>query len=221
MDGSSGVQGRNLEVESMSSGAHRRKKNPSSISTSTSGGVALPRHVAVDDLAEPCATLSWDPREEREWVRRNIHDYRLGPYYEPSDVQRKWSPQLLSPYPIEHLLSPSLEEAIQRLRPETSSVQTADDHANTAEETRGNNLQDIWVWYIDAGGALIVFAASFMTALLLITVGQTGIGPAFTTAGWVLAARTLLILMAKTYMGVRLKRDEGVEEIALRPRRQD
>ena len=97
----------------------------------------------------------------------------------------------------------------------TLEEEASDDNTSVAEVPHPPILHEAWAWYIQNGGALLVFAASLTTALLLILVGQTGIGPAFTAAGWVLAGGTLLTVTVKACVSERPKKKSRGRDVAL------
>ncbi|MCJ1471417.1 hypothetical protein MMC13_000056 [Lambiella insularis] len=194
-------QEQQASVISVSSGTRRRRTKQATPSTSSSGGVLLPRYFTDVGLAKTQAC-------------------RLESTFEEIDSLIE-SEEAREHHPVDNQLYRSLEEAISRSYADGFGEQAGEDNAETTTEMLRYSRLKVWAWYIHNGGALVVFAASLLTALLLIIVGQTGIGPAFTAAGWVLAGGTLLTLTVKTCVEERPKRNEDAEEMALRPLRRD
>ena len=118
---------------------------------------------------------------------------------------------------------PSVPEVTSQIYSDLRQIEEEDnaDDASIAEVPPPRYLYEACGWYIQNGGALLVFIVSLGTALLLILVGQTGIGPAFTTAGWVLAGGSLLTITLKTCISERPKRSRRNRDIALSPRTQE
>jgi len=178
-------------VDSVSSGARRRNKKESSVSTSSSGGVLLPRDIEELSIveAQPDATRINDILSlERTW--------RSGDLFEQYPPTTPWAQ-------AQSLLD------LRRLEEDSA------DEAPTADSLHTSSLAKACGWYIQNGGALLVLAMSLVTALLLIHVGQTGVGPAFTTAGWVLAGGSLLTITIKACISERPKKKKRDGDTAL------
>ncbi|MCJ1387943.1 hypothetical protein MMC18_000786 [Xylographa bjoerkii] len=182
-------------VESILSGARRRSRKQPSFSTSSSGGVLLPHGIPEPSVvAAELNVMPLDDSDDSESHRRftdvgSFANHR--PYTAP--VHESF-PQILN---LESLQEDSV------------------DNVSTVEVPHPPSLKDALGWYIHNGGALLVFSASLATALMLIFVGQTGIGPAFTTAGWVLAGGSLLTITLKTCITERPKKSRRGGDIAL------
>ncbi|MCJ1386428.1 hypothetical protein MMC17_009554 [Xylographa soralifera] len=174
-------------VESTSSAARRRNRTQPSVTTSSSGGVLLPRRIPELSIVEPQQEVTRLDDIESLQLLEHVDSYAL------------------------HLPSfPEFSPDLERLEEEDSA-----NDASIAEVPHTQNLSEAFGWYIQNGGALLVFAASLTTALLLIFVGQTGVGPAFTTAGWVLAGGSLLTITIKTCVSERPKKSRKNGDVAL------
>ncbi|MCJ1436417.1 hypothetical protein MMC27_005796 [Xylographa pallens] len=182
-------------VESTSSAARRRNRTQPSVTTSSSGGVLLPHRSPEVSIAENQQEVT---RLNDNWGLRKPEHVGYYASHLPSN-----------PYGSSEVPSRILSN-LRRLEEEFNA-----DDAFIAEVPHTSNLYEACGWYIQNGGALLVIAASLSTALLLIFVWQAGIGPAFTTAGWVLAGGSLLTVTLKTCISERPKRSRRNGDVAL------
>ncbi|MCJ1404883.1 hypothetical protein MMC11_008109 [Xylographa trunciseda] len=184
-------------VGSISSGARRRNRKLPSASTSSSGGVLLPHGSPELPVVELWGgDIHLDVIEDLQLLNPTIYDGAQLPSISRSQNQNQNQDQVIVD------LSRLEEEYLAAEAPSVKIPHTS-------------NLTEACGWYIQNGGALLVFAASLSTALLLMLVGQIGIGPAFTAAGWVLAGGSLLTITLKTCISERPTKSRRDEDVRL------
>ncbi|MCJ1389368.1 hypothetical protein MMC18_002225 [Xylographa bjoerkii] len=90
-------------------------------------------------------------------------------------------------------------------------IQSTLQAVSSIPKTSKPSLSELWEWYISTGFGILIFLASLITALVMITVAKIDVSTAFTVASWILAGGTLLSVTVKAYIWERPENTSGVQ----------
>ena len=184
------------------------------MSTSSSGGVRLPPPVRNSATPKPQFLPSREIGNATIDVQYGLQELRSRETGNPC-IDYSYGLQRIGSWYNEampQLLEDACEDIVSA---EESLEEYSVDDVSTTKIADTPRRTEALGWYIQNGGALLVFTASLATALVLIFVEQVGIGPAFTAAGWVLAGGSLLTITVKTCISERPKKSRVDRDVAL------